>query len=98
MKNIFYGLVLLLLIGSQVLAEPARKKEMSKSFRVNTNKCDSVILADFGRWIAENKEANQTIAEELTASPTNRRSTPYYQKLVETDPTFEKYYPTGIEL
>jgi len=35
----------------------------------------------------ENKEANQTIAESYRLSNRIEEATPYYQKLVETDPT-----------
>ena len=46
----------------------------------------------------ENKQANLVVAESYRLSNRIEKSTPYYEKLVEEDPTFENYFRLGQSL
>jgi outer membrane protein OmpA-like peptidoglycan-associated protein len=96
MKNHFLWISLLLLIGvssCKSLQEKGNEQYLSGQYQYAISSFSQILEDD-----PENKEANQTIAESYRLSNRIEEATPYYQKLVETDPTFESYYRLGLSL
>lgn len=96
MKNHFFWICLLLLIGvssCKSLQEKGNDQFLSGQYQYAINSFSQILADD-----PENKEANQVIAESYRLSNRIEDAAPYYQKLVEEDPTFDSYYRLGLSL
>lgn len=96
MKNHFFWICLLLLIGvssCKSLQEKGNEQFLSGQYQYAINSFSQILADD-----PENKEANQVIAESYRLSNRIEDAAPYYQKLVEEDPTFDSYYRLGLSL
>lgn len=96
MKNHFFWICLILLIGvssCKSLQEKGNEQFLSGQYQYAINSFSQILADD-----PENKEANQVIAESYRLSNRIEDAAPYYQKLVEEDPTFDSYYRLGLSL
>ncbi|WP_425636313.1 OmpA family protein [Algoriphagus yeomjeoni] len=96
MKNHFLWICLLLLIGvssCKSLQEKGNEQFLSGQYQYAINSFSQILADD-----PDNKEANQVIAESYRLSNRVEDAAPYYEKLVEEDPTFESYYRLGLSL
>ncbi|WP_339701255.1 OmpA family protein [Algoriphagus aquimarinus] len=96
MKNHFFWICLLLLIGvssCKSLQEKGNEQFLSGQYQYAINSFSQILADD-----PENKEANQVIADSYRLSNRIEDAAPYYQKLVEEDPTFDSYYRLGLSL
>lgn len=96
MKNHFLWICLLLLIGvssCKSLQEKGNDQFLSGQYQYAINSFSQILADD-----PENKEANQIIAESYRLSNRIEDAAPYYQKLIEEDPTFDSYYRLGLSL
>lgn len=96
MKNHFLWICLLFLIGvssCKSLQEKGNDQFLSGQYQYAINSFSQILADD-----PDNKEANQIIAESYRLSNRIEDAAPYYQKLVDEDPTFESYYRLGLSL
>ncbi|MEB2776099.1 OmpA family protein [Algoriphagus sp. D3-2-R+10] len=96
MKNHFFWICALLLFGvssCKSLQEKGNEQFLSGQYQYAINSFSQILTDD-----PENKEANQVIAESYRLSNRIEDAGPYYQKLVEEEPTFESYYRLGLSL
>lgn len=96
MKNHFLWICLLLFMGvtsCKSLQEKGNDQFLSGQYQYAINSFSQILADD-----PENKEANQVIAESYRLSNRIEEAAPYYEKLVEEDPTFESYYRLGLSL
>ncbi|WP_339757994.1 OmpA family protein [Algoriphagus aquimarinus] len=96
MKNHFFWICLILLIGvssCKSLQQKGNDQFLSGQYQYAINSFSQILADD-----PENKEANQVIAESYRLSNRIEDAAPYYQKLVEADPTFDSYYRLGLSL
>ncbi|MFC3416880.1 OmpA family protein [Algoriphagus hitonicola] len=96
MKNhflwtLFLGLILLNACKS--LQEKGTEQYLSGEYQYAINTFSQILEED-----PENQEANQIVAESYRLSNRVERAAPYYEKLVEEDPTFENYFFLGQSL
>src|SRR5690606_596190 len=87
---------LLFLIGvssGKSLQEKGNDQFLSGQYQYAINSFSQILADD-----PDNKEANQIIAESYRLSNRIEDAAPYYQKLVDEDPTFESYYRLGLSL
>lgn len=96
MKNHFFWICLSLLIGvssCKSLQEKGNDQFLSGQYQYAINSFSQILADD-----PENKEANQVIAESYRLSNRIEDAAPYYQKLVDEEPTFDSYYRLGLSL
>ncbi|WP_339876109.1 OmpA family protein [uncultured Algoriphagus sp.] len=96
MKNHFLWICLILIIGvssCKSLQEKGNDQFLSGQYQYAINSFSQILADD-----PENKEANQVIAESYRLSNRIEDAAPYYEKLIEEDPTFESYYRLGLSL
>jgi len=96
MKNHFLWISLLLLIGvssCKSLQEKGNEQYLSGEYQYAIGTFSQILADD-----PENIEANQIVAESYRLSNRIEDAEPYYQKLVDSDPTFESYYRLGLSL
>jgi len=96
MKNHFLWICTLLLIGvssCKSLQEKGNDQYLSGEYQYAINTFAQILADD-----PNNKEANQIIAESYRLSNRVEDAAPYYQKLIEEEPTFESYYRLGLSL
>ena len=94
MKQHFFGkiFVLFLLLGAcKSLQEKGNDQFLSGEYQYAINTYGQILEDD-----PDNIEANQVIAESYRLSNRIEESVPYYEKLVEEEPTFEAYYRLGL--
>lgn len=96
MKNHFFWICALLLIGvssCKSLQEKGNEQFLSGQYQYAINTFSQILSED-----PENQEANQVIAESYRLSNRIEEAAPYYEKLIEEDPTFDSYYHLGLSL
>lgn len=96
MKNHFFWICLLLLVGvssCKSLQEKGNDQFLSGQYQFAINSFSQILADD-----PENKEANQVIAESYRLSNRIEDAAPYYEKLIEDEPTFDSYYRLGLSL
>ncbi|MEB2784629.1 OmpA family protein [Algoriphagus persicinus] len=96
MKNHFLWICAILIIGvssCKSLQEKGNEQFLSGQYQYAINSFSQILTDD-----PENIEANQVIAESYRLSNRIEDAAPYYQKLVDEDPTFESYYRLGLSL
>ena len=95
MKHYFLGfLSIIILLGScKSLQEKGTEQYLSGEYQYAINTFSQILEED-----PENLEANQIVAESYRLSNRIEKSTPYYEKLAEEDPTFENYFFLGQSL
>jgi outer membrane protein OmpA-like peptidoglycan-associated protein len=75
------------------LQEKGNDQYLSGEYQYAINTFAQILADD-----PNNKEANQIIAESYRLSNRVEDAAPYYQKLIEEEPTFESYYRLGLSL
>lgn len=96
MKNNFLWICLLFFIGvtsCKSLQEKGNDQFLSGQYQYAINTFSQILTDD-----PENREANQVIAESYRLSNRIEDAAPYYEKLIEEDPTFDSYYRLGLSL
>ncbi|WP_192348074.1 OmpA family protein [Algoriphagus sp. Y33] len=96
MKNHFFWICALLLFGvssCKSLQEKGNDQFLSGQYQYAINSFSQILADD-----PENVEANQVVAESYRLSNRIENAAPYYQKLVEENPTFDSYYRLGLSL
>ncbi|MCE7056977.1 OmpA family protein [Algoriphagus sp. AGSA1] len=96
MKNHFLWICLLLLVGvssCKSLQEKGNDQFLSGQYQYAINTFSQILAED-----PDNREANQVVAESYRLSNRIENAAPYYQKLIEEEPTFESYYRLGLSL
>lgn len=94
MKNHFLWICLLLIVGVSAcksLQEKGNDQYLSGQYQYAINTFSQILADD-----PDNKEANQLIAESYRLSNRIEKAAPYYEKLIEEDPSFENYYRLGL--
>lgn len=96
MKNHFLWICMLLLVGvssCKSLQEKGNDQYLSGEYQYAINTFSQILADD-----PDNKEANQIIAESYRLSNRIEDAAPYYEKLIDEEPTFESYYRLGLSL
>ncbi|WP_439487519.1 OmpA family protein [Algoriphagus sp.] len=96
MKNHFLWICLLLLVGvssCKSLQEKGNDQFLSGQYQYAINTFSQILAED-----PDNREANQVVAESYRLSNRIENAAPYYQKLIDEEPTFESYYRLGLSL
>lgn len=95
MKQYFLSLFVFMLIlgGCKSLQEKGTDQYLSGQYQYAINTFSQILEED-----PENEEANQIIAESYRLSNRIENSADYYQKLIEIDPSFERYFFLGQSL
>ncbi len=91
---LWISLILLLVVSScKSLQEKGNDQFLSGQYQYAISTYSQILADD-----PENKEANKVIAESYRLSNRIEKAGPYYEKLVEEDPSFENYYRLGLSL
>ncbi len=95
MKQNFLWISLIILLGSSCksLQEKGNDQFLSGQYQYAINTFNQILSED-----PENKDANQIVAESYRLSNRIEKASPYYEKLVQEDPTFDNYYRLGESL
>ena len=96
MKQRFFGtflLVLTLLGACKSLQEKGTEQYLSGQYQYAIGTFSQILEED-----PDNLEANEIVAESYRLSNRIENSAPYYQKLVEEDPSFNRYFFLGQSL
>lgn len=95
MKQYFLSLFVFMLIlgGCKSLQEKGTDQYLSGQYQYAINTFSQILEED-----PENEEANQIIAESYRLSNRIENSEDYYQKLIEIDPSFDRYFFLGHSL
>ncbi|MDR7131210.1 outer membrane protein OmpA-like peptidoglycan-associated protein [Algoriphagus sp. 4150] len=96
MKNHFFWICAILLFGvssCKSLQEKGNDQFLSGQYQYAINTFSQILADD-----PENIEANQVVAESYRLSNRIENAAPYYQKLVEENPSFDNYYRLGLSL
>lgn len=95
MKNYFLGifLIMLSLAGCKSLQEKGTDQFLSGEYQYAINTFSQILEQD-----TANERANEVIAESYRLSNRIENSADYYQKLVEIEPSFERYFFLGQSL
>jgi outer membrane protein OmpA-like peptidoglycan-associated protein len=91
---LWISLILLLVVSScKSLQEKGNDQFLSGQYQYAISTYSQILADD-----PENTEANKVIAESYRLSNRIEKAGPYYEKLVEEDPSFENYYRLGLSL
>lgn len=94
MKNDFFWLAILLLVGScKSLQEKANDQFLSGQYQYAISSYSQILADD-----PQNKDANLAIAESYRLSNRIEKASPYYQKLTEEEPNFQHFFQLGASL
>ncbi|MBB6326121.1 outer membrane protein OmpA-like peptidoglycan-associated protein [Algoriphagus iocasae] len=96
MKNHFLWITLILLISLNAcksLQEKANDQFLSGQYQYAISSYSQILEDD-----PDNQEANLAVAESYRLSNRIEEAGPYYEKLVEDDPSFENLYRLGLSL
>ncbi|MDF2158838.1 OmpA family protein [Algoriphagus sp. CAU 1675] len=96
MKNHFlqFSIFLLIILGScKSLQEKGTNQFLSGEYQYAIGTFSQILSED-----PENQEANRIMAESYRLSNRIENAAPYYQKLIEEEPSFENYFHLGQSL